>query len=176
MDDKQVIRLNIIIGFILTIFLVWFIYFKTAAIPTYGFIKQLPLCNAIFNSFSAISVILGIKAILNNNQSRHKKWMLSAILSSTLFLISYLVYHHFHGDTLFPGTGFIRPIYFFILISHIILSIVALPMILITASFALLQKFQSHKNIARWTTPIWLYVSVTGVLIYILLQYYSASY
>jgi putative membrane protein len=84
--------------------------------------------------------------------------------------VSYVIYHFFHGDTLFPGQGWIRPVYFFILISHIGLSIVALPLILAALWYGLRSQFKFHRRIARWTFPIWLYVSVTGVIVYVLLK------
>jgi putative membrane protein len=104
----------------------------------------------------------------------HKRFMLTATVFSTLFLVSYITYHFFHGDTIFRGHGWIRPAYFFILISHIGLSIVALPVILATLWYALGNQFQIHRRIARWTFPIWLYVSVTGVIVYVLLKRFSA--
>ena len=102
------------------------------------------------------------------------RFMICAFVSSGLFLISYIIYHHFHGDTQFLGVGAIRPIYFIILISHISLAIVALPMILITFFFALTGQFIVHKKVARITFPIWMYVSVTGVVVFLLLHVYPA--
>jgi putative membrane protein len=99
--------------------------------------------------------------------------MVAAIISSGLFLITYIVYHNAHGDTPFQGTGFVRPIYFFILISHILLTTVALPFILVTFFFALTSRFHAHRKIARFTLPAWLYVSVTGVMIFFLLKIFS---
>ena len=100
--------------------------------------------------------------------------MLSALGLSAAFLVSYLIYHTFHGDTPFLGEGWIRPVYFFILISHVGLSAVMLPLILITLYFALTGKLNLHPKVARYTLPLWLYVSVTGVLVYLLLhQFYS---
>lgn len=99
--------------------------------------------------------------------------MVAALVSSALFLIAYVIYHNAHGDTTFQSAGFIRVIYFFILISHILLTTVALPIILVTFFFALTNKFDAHKKIARITLPAWLYVSVTGVLIFFLLRLFS---
>src|ERR1700736_5080985 len=103
------------------------------------------------------------------------RFMLTATVFSALFLVSYVTYHFFHGDTKFQGHGWIRPAYFLILISHIGLSMVALPLILGALWFGLRSQFQFHRRIARWTFPIWLYVSVTGVIVYVLLQYFAAS-
>jgi putative membrane protein len=101
------------------------------------------------------------------------RFMLSATVFSALFLVSYITYHYFHGDTRFPGQGWIRPVYFFILITHIGLSTLALPLILGTLWYALRNQFRFHRGVARWTLPVWLYVSVTGVIVYFLLNAYT---
>jgi putative membrane protein len=97
--------------------------------------------------------------------------MIPAVVCSALFLVSYVIYHSYQGDTKFLGTGWIRPTYFFILISHIILSVVVVPMILSTLFFSATRRFQAHRKIARWTYPIWLYVSITGVTVYLFLRW-----
>lgn len=154
-------------------FLFWLIYFRETRTSALAWAEYLPYLNALFNGTSSIFLLLGLQAIRRKQIQLHRAMMLSAFASSTLFLISYIVYHSVHGDTLFPGTGLIRPIYFFILITHIGLSIVALPMILTTFYLALGQQFTIHRKLARWTFPIWLYVSVTGVLIVLLLKLYT---
>ncbi|MEM6792792.1 MAG: DUF420 domain-containing protein [Acidobacteriota bacterium] len=154
----------------LTAFLVWWIYFKTTAVATAGWVAHLPALNATFNTLAAVCLVAGFRAIRQKRKEAHLRWMLSALTFSALFLVSYLLYHHYHGDTRFTGQGFIRPVYFFILISHVLLSIVMLPMILSTLFFSANKKFASHKKIARWTLPIWLYVSVTGVVIFFFLK------
>ena len=155
------------------IFLVWLIYFKEA--HNYGsqlpFTKYLSLVNAILNFLSAVCIIIGIILIKNGRRESHRKLMFGAFAFSTLFLISYIVYHHFHGDTSFPGTGLIKPIYFFVLISHIGLSAIVLPIVLITFAFALSSKYTLHRKIASLTFPLWLYVSVTGVIVYLMLNH-----
>jgi putative membrane protein len=98
--------------------------------------------------------------------------MILATVSSALFLVGYLLYHYYHGDTKFPGEGVIRPIYFFILITHIITSIVVVPLVFLTLFFAITKRFAKHRKIAAWTYPVWLYVSVTGILVYYLLKTY----
>lgn len=152
--------------------LVWLIYFKgREAGPEW--IGSLPSANACFNSLSAICLMLGYREIRRGNRTVHMRYMLSATVFSALFLISYVTYHYFHGDTKFPGHGLIRPIYFFILITHISLSMVALPLILGTLWYALRTQFRFHRRVARWTFPIWLYVSVTGVLVFFILRAYT---
>src|SRR5213076_2543026 len=114
----------------------------------------------------------GYVNIKRGNRSAHARCMLAAVAFSACFLVSYVVYHNFHGDTRFPGQGLIRPIYFFILITHIGLSIVALPMILSTLFYAATSRFSSHRRIAPFTLPIWFYVSVTGVVVFAVLRAY----
>jgi putative membrane protein len=154
-------------------FLIWLIYFK-GRVAAPDWVSALPAANATFNSLSALCLVLGYVNIRGKNRSVHKRFMLSATVFSALFLISYITYHFFHGDTRFPGQGLIRPVYFFILISHIGLSMVALPLILGTLWYSLTGRFQFHRRIARWTFPIWLYVSVTGVIVFFILRAYTA--
>jgi putative membrane protein len=154
-------------------FLVWLIYFK-GRIAAPAWIGTLPACNAFFNSLSAICLVCGFRMIRRGKRVAHMRFMLSATVFSTLFLVSYITYHFFHGDTKFPAHGWIRPVYFFILISHISLSVIALPFILATLWYALRNQFRFHRRVARWTFPIWLYVSVTGVLVFALLRSYTS--
>ncbi len=134
-------------------------------------IKILPTVNAILNALSFIFLVLGFVNIKRRNINRHKKFMLSAFVSSTLFLISYLVYHYNAGITRFKGVGFWRTFYLTILSSHTLLAAFALPLAIVTLTFALLGKFDKHPKVARLTLPIWLYVSFTGVLIYLMLYH-----
>lgn len=152
--------------------LVWLIYFK-GRVAGPAWVSELPAVNATCNSLSAICLVFGYVNIRRGNRLTHMRFMLTATIFSTLFLISYIVYHYFHGDTKFPGHGWIRPVYFSILISHILLSTIALPLILGTLWWALRNQFRMHRRVARFTFPIWLYVSVTGVLVYALLRAYS---
>jgi putative membrane protein len=154
-------------------FLIWLIYFK-GRVAAPGWVSALPAANATFNSLSALCLISGYVNIRRKNRPVHMRFMWSATVFSALFLISYITYHFFHGDTRFPGQGLIRPVYFFILITHIGLSMVALPLILATLWYSLSGRFQFHRRIARWTFPIWLYVSVTGVVVFFILRAYTA--
>jgi putative membrane protein len=154
-------------------FLIWLIYFK-GKIAAPHWVGVLPAANATFNSLSAFCLILGYINIRRGKRATHMRFMLMAAVFSSLFLASYITYHFFHGDTLFAGHGWIRPAYFFVLISHIGLSIVALPFIILTLGYALRSRFSLHRRIARWTFPIWLYVSITGVVVYVLLRSFSA--
>jgi putative membrane protein len=129
-------------------------------------VSQLPTVNAALNSLSAAFLILGFLFIKSKNIKAHKARMLAAFTSSSLFLISYLVYHYQVGSVPFKGQGAIRTLYFSILLTHTILAATVVPLVLITLTRALKQRFAAHRRIARWTFPIWLYVSVTGVVVY----------
>jgi uncharacterized membrane protein YozB (DUF420 family) len=136
-------------------------------------ISDLPALNAALNATSAILLILGYLCIRRRKITAHKLCMLSAFVTSTLFLISYLTLRYYAGMTRFTGQGWIRPVYFTILISHTILAAGIVPMALVTLSRALRGRFDRHVRIARWTLPLWLYVSVTGVLVYWILYHLS---
>ncbi len=168
---KKDISLIGIVSLVAITFLLWLIYYRnpTNAI-SHPIIEILPLANAIFNSLSASCLVMGIIHIKNKKRESHERMMKLAFVSSALFLISYIAYHFFHGDTKFMGEGIVRPIYFFILISHILLSVIALPMVLFTFFMAWKENWSIHKKVAKWTFPIWLYVSVTGVLIFLFLR------
>ena len=153
-------------------FLVWLIYFK-GRVAAPGWVSVLPGANALFNSLSAACLVAGYINIRRRNRLVHMRFMVSATVFSALFLLSYITYHYFHGDTKFPGHGWIRPVYFFILISHVGLSMVALPLIFATLWYALRNQFRFHRGVARWTFPIWLYVSVTGVVVWAVLKSYT---
>ncbi len=130
----------------------------------------MPAVNATLNATSATLLVLGFVAIRRGRREVHKRLMVSAFAASAVFLVGYVLYHYAHGDTQYQGEGAIRIVYFTILISHVLLSIVMLPMILTTFYLAAKERFSSHRKLARWTLPIWLYVSVTGVLIYFMLR------
>jgi putative membrane protein len=153
-------------------FLIWLIYLKASRAPAPSWTTMLPAANAFFNACSATALAAGYVNIKRGNRLAHMRCMLTAVGFSALFLVSYVVYHNFHGDTRFPGQGLVRPIYFFVLVSHISLSMVALPLILSTLFYAGTSRFASHRRIARWTLPIWFYVSVTGVVVFALLRAY----
>jgi uncharacterized membrane protein YozB (DUF420 family) len=133
------------------------------------FVPFLPHLNAILNATSAVLLICGYFFIRRGRIQTHRKCQISAVVSSSLFLGSYLLYHAYHGTTRFTGQGFARPFYFCILISHTILAVVIVPLILITLIRAGRRDFVRHRKIARWTLPLWLYVSVTGVIVYLML-------
>ncbi len=136
-------------------------------------LSNLPATNAVFNLLSTCCLTLGYYFIkkINRDEQKHKICMFLALFFSTIFLIGYLIYHYNHGSTKFPDLGWIKTLYLTILIPHIILAVVMVPMIIMTFYYALSGNFQKHKKIARITFPIWMYVSVTGVIIYLMLYH-----
>jgi uncharacterized membrane protein YozB (DUF420 family) len=132
-------------------------------------VHDLPAVNATLNAISGILLLVGYSRIKTGQRDQHKAWMIAAFVSSALFLASYLVYHAQVGSVPFTRQGFVRPLYFTILITHVILAAAVVPMILLTLTRGLKGRFVQHRRIARWTFPIWMYVSVTGVLVYVLL-------
>jgi len=132
------------------------------------------LINAVINSMVSILLISAYIAVRRKQYIAHRNLMYAAIISSVLFLVSYIAHHLLAGDTKFGGQGAIRYVYFFILITHIFLAAIILPFILFTAYRALTGEFVKHKKLARYTFPLWLYVSITGVVVYLLISpYYS---
>jgi putative membrane protein len=132
-------------------------------------VHDLPTLNASLNAASALLLAAAYHAIRRREIERHHRLMLIAVATSTLFLISYLVYHAQVGSIRFQGQGTVRPVYFTILITHTILAVVIVPMILRTLYLAWKGRFFEHRRLARWTFPLWMYVSVTGVVIYVML-------
>ena len=138
--------------------------------------SSLPSINAGLNASSALLLAAGFIFIRRGRMSAHRLCMLSAFAVSTLFLVSYLVYHYQAGATPFPGRGWVRPFYFTVLVSHIALAAAVLPLALLTLRRALRAEFVRHRRLARLTFPVWMYVSVTGVLIYWMLYHlYGAT-
>lgn len=154
-------------------YLFWLLYFRSGSSHPPDWTRSLPALNAALNFTSAVFLASGFLAIRSGRRELHMKLMLSAVVFSALFLASYVVYHHYHGDTRFQGQGLVRPLYFSVLLSHILLSIAGLPLVLATLFFAGTRRFDRHRRIARFTFPIWLYVSVTGVLVFFLLKIYG---
>ena len=135
------------------------------------YVPYLPHVNAFLNTTSTVFLIIGFIMIRKGRIRAHLKCQLAAVICSTLFLISYLTYHYYHGDTRFLGQGIVRPFYFTILITHVILAMIIVPLVLVTLYRAWQSNFVRHKRIARWTLPIWLYVPVTGVIVYLMLYH-----
>ncbi len=135
----------------------------------------LPPIYASINGVTAILLILAVRAIKNGNRSLHEKLMTSAIVCSVIFLVMYVAYHMTSESTKFGGEGIIRYVYFFILLTHIALSVIIIPLVLFTYVRALSKQFDRHKKLARITFPLWLYVAVTGVVVYLMISPYYAN-
>lgn len=149
----------------------WLTYFRTPGeVPAWAL--SLPGLNATFNFSSFLCLVAGYRAIMKGDKELHQRLMLAALILTLGFLVSYLAYHVYAGDTKFGGQGWVRPLYFFILISHVGLSIVNFPMALCVVFFSLTGRLEKHKRLARVTFPIWAYVSLTGVAVYFFLKPY----
>ncbi|MFA5910744.1 MAG: DUF420 domain-containing protein [Vicinamibacterales bacterium] len=132
-------------------------------------VTDLPALNATLNAISFVLLTTGYILIRRGHRQAHKRCMIAALVMSAAFLTSYVVYHLQVGSVPFQRTGWIRTVYFLVLIPHVILAVAIVPMVVITVSRALSSRFDKHKQIARWTLPLWLYVSVTGVVVYLML-------
>lgn len=135
-------------------------------------VKALPAVNAVLNSLTALLLVAGYYFIRRKDVAKHRAMMGLAFLMGSLFLVSYVAYHSQVPSTTFGGQGLIRGVYYFILLTHILLAAITVALVLFTLYFALTEQFQKHRRIARWTYPIWLYVSVTGVIVYFMISPY----
>lgn len=135
-------------------------------------VSDLPTVNAILNGTSGVLLLIGHRMIVKGRVDAHRRLMLSAFTTSALFLVSYVVYHAQAGSKPFTGTGAVRTVYFAILVSHVILAAAILPLAIVTLNRGLKMRYVEHRRIARWTYPLWLYVSVTGVVIYLMLYHW----
>lgn len=171
-DNRAYVFIALLSAIVL-VFLFWLIYFNPGRETDLTWVAHLPAVNAFLNSLTTLFLMSGFVLIKSGNRSAHIKCMLTATATSGLFLISYITYHHFQGDTPYLTQGPLRPIYFTILISHIILSMIMVPMVFATLYHAFRKNYSSHKKIARWTFPIWIYVSITGVLIFFFVHYFN---
>ena len=132
-------------------------------------VHDLPAVNATLNALSGILLLVGYALIRARRIEQHRRVMIAAFVTSSLFLVCYTIYHAQVGSVRFTRQGFVRPLYFTILISHVTLAAAVLPLAIVTLSRGLKARYRGHRAVARWTWPIWMYVSVTGVLVYVLL-------
>ncbi len=135
-------------------------------------LSNLPLFHAILNASTAFCLIIGYLFIAQKKIQLHRLSMIGAFVLSSVFLVSYVIYHATHPPTKFGGEGFIRPIYFFILISHIILAAAIVPLALFSIYYGIQNKIDKHKKVTKYTLPIWLYVAITGVVVYVMMSPY----
>ena len=168
-STRPAIAAILLISAAATLFLFWLIYVHPAAASStqYAF---LPALNALLNGLSATALLIGYTFIRSRRIQAHRSAMITAFLFSTLFLLSYIAHHALHGDVRYPLHAALRSVYLPLLASHIVLAIVALPLVLVTFFFSLTGRIPQHRKIARWTFPLWLYVSVTGVITYVMLR------
>jgi putative membrane protein len=153
-----------------SLFLFWLIYVHPASDKASVRFAFLPPLNAVLNGLSATTLLIGFTFIRARRIAAHRAFMITAFAFSTLFLIGYILHHALHGDVHYPVHAAYRSIYIPLLISHIVLATVTLPLVLVTFFFSLTGRFPQHRRIARWTFPLWLYVSVTGVVTYVMLR------
>jgi putative membrane protein len=169
----SIIAAIVAISVVASLFLAWLVYYHQPSDVSGTHLAFLPALNATLNGLCTIFLLIGFSYIRKLNVIAHRNSMFAAFIVSSLFLVSYIVNHALHGDMHFLGQGHaLRTAYFALLISHIGLSVIALPMILITFFLSLTGRFPAHRALARWTFPIWLYVSVTGVVVYAMLSAY----
>ncbi len=169
LTPKQFGATNALVTLVAMSFLVWVVYFHEGSGGA-SRAASLPLINAILNGTSAALISVGLWAIKQRKRTLHMQLMIAAFASSALFLVNYVFYHFSHGDTHFAGQGIIRPIYFAILISHVLCSVVTFPMILTSFYLGLSDRIKTHRRVSRWTWAGWMYVSVTGVAVYFILH------
>jgi putative membrane protein len=152
-----------------TVFLLWLIYIHPPAAASSQF-AFLPALNALLNGLSAVALLIGYTFIKAKRIAAHRAAMMTAFGFSTLFLVSYILHHALHGDVRYPVHAALRSVYLPLLASHILLAVVALPLVLVTFFFSLSGRIPEHRKVARWTFPLWLYVSVTGVVTWAMLR------
>ena len=170
-NSKELPYRNLIIIVSIVVPVLVTVLFFTKKIDGYDF-SILPTIYATINGITAVTLIAALVAIKNNKILVHKTLMTSCIALSVMFLLLYVLYHATSETTNYGGTGMVRNVYFFLLISHILLSIIIIPLVLVTYVRALSKKFDKHKKIARITFPIWLYVAITGVVVYMMISPY----
>jgi putative membrane protein len=169
-SPKKATFIILAVSVVVLLLLVGIIYGHGRAPEVPAWVSSLPALNALLNGTSAVFLILAFLAIRRRDVVAHSRRVLTSLGASALFLVSYIVYHSVHGDTPIGGQGLVRTVYFFILITHVVLSAVALPLVFLSLFLSLSGRFARHKRIARYTLPVWLYVSVTGVLVFALLR------
>lgn len=167
--DRAFFAVNGVVSVLALAFLGWLLVVREGS-GTGSELSFMPALNAALNTTSATCLVLAYRAIRRKDVARHRMLVVTAFVASALFLVGYVVYHYVHGDTRYPGTGALRVVYLGILLSHVLLSMAVVPLVLTSFYFALRGSFERHRKIARVTLPIWLYVSVTGVVIFLMLR------
>jgi putative membrane protein len=169
-STRPAIACILVVSAAASLFLFWLIYIHPAADARSTRLAFLPALNATLNGLAATALLVGFTFIRARRVAAHRASMITAFAFSTLFLVSYILHHALHGDVRYPAHAAYRSVYLPLLASHIVLAVIALPMVLVTFFFSLSGRIPQHRKIARWTFPIWLYVSVTGVATYVMLR------
>jgi putative membrane protein len=173
MNDKLIFRLVTFISiFVFAVVVILNRKLIPVTIPTPAFVYFLPKLNAIINGTCSVLLLISLYQIKRKNIDAHKRLNILTFLLSSLFLVSYILFHYFVKETTFGGDGFIRIIYYVILITHIILAAAVLPLVLLSFNNGLKMEVEKHRKLVRWTFPIWLYVTVTGVIVYLMISPY----
>lgn len=170
--DSRFLALIAVLSVAIPVVVAYLFYMPKSADAAPVDVSMLPKLHAVLNSLTALALVVGYYFIKRGNQTAHRGAMLAAFSLSALFLISYVTYHYFGQSTSYGGEGWMRYLYFFILITHIILAAVIVPLVLLTVYFAITGQFRLHTRFSRWTFPVWLYVAVTGVLVYLMISPY----
>lgn len=172
-NDKQNVWIAVIITIIVNGLVAYLIFADGFTGHIEGFdLTILPMINAILNSFTTVFLAMALYFILRKNIKAHRRFIYAAFTSTALFLITYVTYHYLAESTSYGGTGILAGIYYFILITHIILAAVIVPLAILSFLRGVRNQVEKHKKIARWTMPLWLYVSITGVLVYLMISPY----
>lgn len=171
-ESKGLVRLIIVISVVIPVAVGALLFGSFDLGLKNSFVYSLPHINAVINTFTAIALLAGLFFIKRQNVVGHKNAMTTAFVLGSIFLISYVVYHSSVPSTKFGGEGTVRAVYFSLLISHILLAAIVVPLVLFAIYFAISKKIDSHKKIVKYTWPIWFYVSISGVIVYLMIKPY----
>jgi putative membrane protein len=171
-QEKTWVRIITVVSIVIPLVVALLVYLPAGEIPGFTGVRYLPLFHASLNGMTFILLLSGFYFIMNKQIAKHRASMLGAFALSSIFLLSYVAYHYSTPSTPFGGEGFIRYIYFPILIAHIVLAVVIVPLALFTLYRGLSVQYAAHKKIARWTLPVWLFVALSGVVVYIMMRPY----
>ncbi len=173
--DRRFFAFNAVVSVAALGLLAWLLLIHGGVRGPHVDLHFMPAVNASLNALSSVLLVSGYLAVKRRRPEVHRYFMVAATASSAAFLVGYLVYHSVHGDTKFGGAGAIRAVYFFVLASHVLLSMAVVPLLLTALWFAFTKRFELHKKVTRKLFPLWLYVSVTGVLIFFFLRGYPTQ-
>ncbi len=169
-EVRRIVRAAFLAAGAVFAFLLWQLYLRAPPAEVPAWSGSIPRINAALNAATTTLIALGVAAIRSGRRRLHAALQISALTTGALFLAGYVTYHHFHGDTPYPGVGFLRPVYFFVLITHILASGAAVPLVLSAAMLAIRRRWVHHRKWARVAVPVWLYASVTGLIVYFMLH------